>query len=398
MGTAVRICRAEEAAMKVTFDRWVAIALVGCLAIGTVILPADGSRAFASWLAVEAHSPIYAWSVRLGARRHHDDVLLREFVAARDLQSARREFGSTPGRIGEPDVRFAANVPQATRTAFTHALDDERTERGDLHGKGKVGVMVAVDSAMRVKGEIVSHGITGGNGTLSRVIAPSEQTGDRCVVVITLATADAWSKMVAGRPAGPVHPLLDACGFYDAYGAPGPAIARYLIDSHFSSARGYLTAAHDHRVQQPANAWSQPWSFDLVAARCLSGVDSSCVSILRVRNRPDLDWQTSAFPAGTDERVLQPNPIGLTPLNRLAIELGPERFSRIWKSSKPLADAYLDETGETWVQHSRQEYREEDGPYKAGPWTTPVSLALTLLTVVALVAAALRFGGRPSVS
>jgi len=320
-----------------------------------------------------------------------------QYVAARDLVSARREFGSTTGKTGRPDVRFNANVPAPMREAFMKELDAERAERRDWAGNGKVGVLVAVDSPVTISGVRMSRtSAASGGRTMSRMIAPSALTGDRCVVQILLPSADAWSKVLDGSPQGPARPLLDACGFYDAFGPPGAAIAHELVDNHFSSARGYEIADHDDPLGR-ARSWSN-LRYDMSAARCLSGDDGSCWTAHSKMAWWERERTPSGWPGGSEEWPLPTSRYHLGGLNRLALDLGPERFARVWKSSKTLEDAYFDETGETWATYVRRKYLEVYDAYTPGPWTTPISLVLTLLTVAALVAATLKFGRRPRVA
>ena len=109
--------------MKITFERWAAVSLVGCLALGTAILPADGSHWIPSWWAADAPNPLQAWYTRMGARNNHRGDMYAQYVTARDLVSARREFGSVAGKTGRPDVRFNPNVPTPMRDAFMKELD-----------------------------------------------------------------------------------------------------------------------------------------------------------------------------------------------------------------------------------------------------------------------------------
>jgi hypothetical protein len=386
--------------MKITFGRWIAAALVVCLALGTAILPADGARWIPSWWAADAPMRFRGWYARMNARSVNRYDAFKEFVAARDLVSARREFGSTAGMSGPPDVRFAVNVPPALRAAFVNELNGERAERTGWKDRGKVGVLVAVDSPLTSHGVIISHGTAGptADRAISRVIAPSARTGDRCVVQIILPNTNAWTKGVNGEPQFAAQPVLDACGFYDAFGPPGAAIARELVESRFVLTRGYVTADHDDPIARPTQTWPAIW-YDLPAARCLTGDDGGCWSFTSVANRSlRHDPVPAEWPGGSDEWILPRSRYHLSAINRLALELGPDRFARIWKSSKTLEDAYFDETGERWPDYVRRRDREVYGPYSPGPWTTVLSLALTLLTVVVLVGGTLRFGERPRVA
>jgi hypothetical protein len=243
------------------------------------------------------------------------------------------------------------------RSAFMKALDGERAERPDWKGRGKVGVLVAVDSPVTISGVRFSRtsAVSGGR-TMSRMIAPSPLTGDRCVVQILLPGPDAWQENADGGQPSVPQPLLDACGFYDAFGAPGALIARELTDGHFTSARGYEMLDHDDPTAH-APSWAN-LRYDLSAARCLAGDDGSCWTVGSKASW----WQRARYPkewpGGSDEWPLPTSRYHLSGLNRLALDLGPARFARLWTSSKTLEEAYFDETGVTWGDYVRQKYRE----------------------------------------
>jgi hypothetical protein len=384
--------------MKVTIGRWIALTLIVCLALGAAILPADGTHWIPSWWAGEMRMPFSAWYSRMNARSRNRYDAFREFVAARDLVSARREFGSTEGKAGAPEIRFAANVPPAARAAFMNQLNSERAERAGWKDRGKVGVLVAVDSALTTHGVNVSHGsgVSAGR-TMTRVIAPSALTGDRCVVQVILSGTSGWQRGVNGEPAFGGRSVLDACGYYDAFGAPGAAIRGELLDDQFELTRGYEAVDRADPIVHPTRTWQAIW-YDLSAARCLSGEDGACWNLHSTFWRRSHHSFPIEWPGGSDERILVTNANAIGPINRVALILGPERFARIWRSSKTFEDAYFDETGVKWANYVRDRTRDMYGPYQPGPWTTPVSLALTLLTVAALVATALKIGRRPSVA
>lgn len=387
--------------MKLTFERWVIVAVMGCLALAVAILPADGSRSFERWILERSWTRADAWQMRFEGRADHLGAVIHSYVAARDLAEAREFFGSTSGRVGDPEVRFSSDVPAAFRAEFMRALDDERGRRPGWTGRGKVGVLVRIDTVTRVNGQAIPRLETKTRETFSRVIAPSAETGGRCVAVVQLPSGNPWAGIVNGKAAGPVHPLLDACGYYDAFGSPGAAIGRELADDRYFFARGYarVTAPVD-TLRRPTSFSLQSYSNDTREVRCLAGDDSSCLDELR--GTPDASWWrwqgTTAMPAGISSyQSVNREPRFPNSLNRMALEMGPDRFERVWRSEGSLEAAYRAEVGETLAGFERREDVHEDGAYREGPWTSAGTGLLTLGWIGGLMGVSLRFGRRPGV-
>jgi hypothetical protein len=390
--------------MKVTFERWCIIALLGCLGLGVAILPADGSRTFVAWLTTRENSRLDLWQTRRNARGNRMRSLAAAYGAAEDLAVATHEFGTHPATIGEPDVRFASDVPAPMRSAVIKALNDERAERGEWKGRGKVGVIVRLDTVTRVDGHVISRlDRKASNQTLSRVVAPSAATGGRCVVVIDIFTGDPWVKMYEGKPLGPVHPLLDACGFYDAFGTPGAEISRDMAEDQHFYARGYgwIVAPRD-TAKHPRNYSFQRWSSATREVRCLAGDDNACLDELR--GKPEegyaswwYGYVTTPDGVSTTRAVRRDLPYP-SAMNRVALELGPQRFARVWQSPKTLEQAYFDETGRTLGQFVRAQDQHEDGVYVPGAWTSWFSMGLTVLAIGLGLGLTMRFAPRARVA
>lgn len=389
--------------MKVTVGRWIAAALVGCLALAVAILPADGSSALDGWLARRDRTPVDMWETRLYARQGHLGTLINAYDAARDLAAARKAFGTTPGTVGDPEVRFADGVPPAMRRAFTRALDDERAQRPEWKGRGKVGVLVLIDTVTRVNDRTLPMAQNRFTVTTSRVVAPDPQTGGRCVTVVGLPGGDPWSSRHEMKPLGPPHPLLDGCGFYDAFGAPGAAIARDLADDQFFYARGYawMTAPRDS-ARHPGVFAFQQYPNETREVRCLAGNDTSCVDEFRGVQTDlwwDTWWATVTAPAGISTRRAMARELPYPDaLNRIVLELGPQRFFRMWQSAKTLDAAYRDESGETLGEFVRRSDIREDGAYRPGALKSWLATGLTLAAIASCLALALQFSVRPRVA
>jgi hypothetical protein len=386
--------------MKITFELWLAIAFVGCLAIGVAVLPADGSGAFTSWMDLKTHSPEDAWVQRMQARAGHFYDVESVFRGMRVMSEAQQQFAPAPGKIGAPDVRFGSDVPQTFRVTFTRALSEERAAQHEWTGHGKVGILVVLDTAIRVNGIELERMRGSWNGTYTRVIPPGPATGDRCVTVVTIPSGDPWSRMLEGRPIGPMHPLLDACGFYDAFGAPGAEIARELVSAKYGFARGYFPLSPPDTTKHPVEySWLGRGT---QLGRCLAGADTMCVQMWLGSSEDQRGFSTvpgrGDWYGITAIRAPWRSIRMLTQLSRLAIAVGPQRFEKIWTSPKTIEAAYFDETGETLPSFIRSNMAAEVGSYRAGPSTPLISTTITLFAIAATLAAALRFSPRPTVA
>ncbi len=391
--------------MKMTFERWTAIAFVGCLTIAVAMLPADGNRELASWLDTKTRSPDDVWQLRMQARLTHFDDVARLYRQTFELTEARRSFGSTAGKIGAPEVHFTADVPQSFRNTFSRALDDERSQQREWTGHGKVGVLVMIDTATRINGVELQRIRSWGGGVTTRVVPPSAATGDRCVVVVSIPNGDPWSRLYEGKPIGPMHPLLDACGFYDAFGAPGSQIQDELISGRFQFARGFQPVAPPDTVIHPRE---YHWRWGGVDAgthlgRCLAGADTMCLDLwvgagMSSYYRATGEPSRPAWPGITLVKLPWRSSQYVTQLSRAALAVGPQRFVRIWQSPKSLEAAYFDETGQTLPEFIRTNMAVDVGPYHAGPYTTWLTTSLTLLVVAIALGATLQFSPRPKVA
>jgi hypothetical protein len=387
--------------MKITFERWIMIAFVGCLVLAVAVLLADGSQSSAPWSDVKTHSPEDAWVRRMQARAHHFFDLESVYKGVYERTEAEHVFGATPGKIGTLELRFTNDVPQAFRTAFTRAVNDERTERREWTGHGKVGMLVMVDTSTRVNGVELVRLRGAWNGTYTRTIPPEPATGDRCVVVVSIPNGDPWSRLLEGRPIGPMHPLLDACAFYDAFGPPGPQINRELLDAHYAFARAYTPSPPPDTSKHPSE-YRWVYGGGTHVGRCLAGSDTMCIATWMGTDDGfgDYEWQPKLGDWIGITRIRGPwrTVRYVTQLSRMAIKVGPQRFAKIWQSPKTIDAAYFDETGETLGAFIRENMAADFGAYRAGPYPPWFSTALTLFAIAATFAAALRFSPRPKIA
>lgn len=383
--------------MKITFERWVLATALGCAVLWTALVPTterhdDESRD--EMRPTDWHRA--TWWARYRGRSEHRQRLLSAYHSSMALELATAAFGSKPATAGDPDIWFASDVPAVTRARMLTLLEAERVARGPWRGHGAVGVMVILDTATfdvaRKQGYVRRGWLLS-----TRILMPSPAFGNRCVTVVRLR-GPVPTSLDSIAPSGT---LLDGCAFFDAFGRPGAEISRWLTATRFGRARSYAFVLPDslRPVADRYRLSPYGWRTGSYAAgrRCHAGVDAACMALLDSAltvgsdgiARPPVNGSAGVTPQGADARDAM--------LGSLARDLGAPRFDRVWRSPKPLALAYLDETGEPLANWIRRQDVAQFAEARLGPATSPWSMSLTLLTVLALLGAAVRFAARPRV-
>jgi hypothetical protein len=289
-------------------------------------------------------------------------------------------------------------VSPAARAAVTAAIGRERASYGVATGQAPVAVLVVLDTASRV------GGVRGGPpGHSTQAIWPSEATHGWCVSVVRLGAAGARD----GVPWVPRQPLFDACGFYYAFGQPGPGLHAVLAGLNYETARAYRYALDDSVRRRLGGAAG--YGADLDTYACSLGSDAACVAYGKAligagprraspvgRYVPPPSLGTTSVKSGTETSISR--------LDRLALELGPARFREFWmhtgdaRAGGP-GDAAFAEFGRPVAMAAMQDARADRRFGVAPPQPIGGQAAdavLTLLAVAILAAGAARLAGRPT--
>ena len=381
--------------MTFTRRRWAVTTVVTCLTAVVAFLPLQRESYWDSAnTRLRISDPLFAWNTRSAARaRHLSDLILQQRTGD-DIAAATRVFGATPSHVGDPDIIVASDVPAATERNVRHLIAAEREQHGAARGRGRVGVLVLRDS--------IAHGDARTSSAFrffdwplkKRVIAPSAATGDRCVVV--LHTRKGWLDAPNALP-GASASLLDACAFYDVFGAPGAGTARDLRAAHFETARRFQVRADSAPPARfrfsyaSGRGWGEGvFGNDPIGSLgCRAGRDSACLALTEgVAPGParegwqDDRWQwqrAGSSPDASSELAWRFSGAGRL-YEALEHDLGPSRFAQLWSSDRPLPQAYRNATGESLAQWVRRREERAGGLYVAGPWNPAWSTGLTLLT------------------
>lgn len=383
--------------MKSTPARWLLACLIGCALIAVTLLP----------VGYDSDDPTvdYWWRSPMRIREdgmhlqynvtwEHTVLLRRNYKAAVDVETANRVFGAHHESSGNPILWFAPDIPPGIRARIEQNISAERGARGEWMGRGAVGIMVVSDTATTLAGVKMPPDFSGDRSLVTAVLPATTENGNHCVTVIRLrhrAFSQPPSQLNDERLA------LDGCAFTDAFGAPGPQIAEWLKSSRYMFARRLSYAANDSLIKRRWNWFDEG---DDQSRRCRGGIDSACVANAVMNGRCDgwycwrPDWSVPTPFESTEEYGGLGN-VRDTYLEGLARDLGSARFQRMWRSAKPLPEAYFDETGESLVSWIRAREIDYHGPYHIGPVQPPSSTFLTILSILVLAAITVRFAPRP---
>ncbi len=384
--------------MRMSPGRWTLACLLGCALIAVTLLPpgyADDSHREYWW-----RPPIRLredkMSRREGLALNHARLLTRNYKAALDAETANRLFGARRDSGADPIVWFAPDVPELLHRQVNELLANERAARGEWHGHGAVGVMVVTDTATKLDG-VTLPSLYDRDRSMNTVVLPATPAnGNHCVTVIRLRHR---ALAVPQSPLSTDRLPLDGCAFTDAFGAPGPKIAEWLRAARYSYARRLS-------LEEPKPADKRFYARydlgDITSMQCRGGDDAACVEAAQGTGARRDSWWDSYWNdlsvRAPDESVERSGEIGgfeLTFLEAMVRDLGPARFQRMWRSQKPLPQAYFDETGEPFAGWVRGRLVQFYGPYHTGPLPTPNSMLLTIVAILAMAAISIRWAPRP---
>lgn len=392
-----------------TPGRWIAMCVLGCAFMAVTLLPPDlsGDDAYFGWRP-RVHSHEQMMQQRAQIWRWHGQQLWMAYQVARDAETAQRVFGSRSSPGSEqfrPVIWFDSDVPGAVRRRVSEVIAGEVAARGQWHGHGAVGLLVFMDTTTTLDGAPMPWAFYGNLTLTTQVLPASKATGDRCVTVVRLGP-----KALTGGPSAiPADGLLlDGCAFYDAFGAPGPAISEWLFRERFAFARTLSFAPADTMLNRvPPYARNMFFIDDEPRARCAGGDLAACATTLHRGDAENPSWTNywgspdRSVPASASHestRFFSGTARSDSPLQLLVRDLGPERFQRVWQSPRSIEQAYFDVTGESLAEWLRRQLVSYAGPYHIGPLPAPTSALLTIIAIVALMAASVRFAKRPTVA
>ncbi|MGH7732434.1 MAG: hypothetical protein ACREOE_01725, partial [Gemmatimonadales bacterium] len=173
---------------------------------------------------------------------------------------------------------------------------------------------------------------------------------------------------------------LSACGYYAAFGRPGPAIERWFT----TSAIGFQTDPPGWRPEPDSTDWNQrqramwvdggwalrlvrgdlpaPYDYSADLARCAAGRSGVCTdAALTLIPSPKLWWFNTAW--GTEGGIGQ---LAVSLLPDLVHDFGPDRFRTFWKSPDAVPIAFERAFGVSLDDWVRGEVIAYYGPLQLG--------------------------------
>jgi hypothetical protein len=233
------------------------------------------------------------------------------------------------------------------------------------------------------------------------ILLPEALGGDRCATVFGPRQVNLLNY---GNPLGP-------CAWFAAFGPPGAGTKAWLDSTHYLAAVNFAgrtnraaqfhlvdgTASQLQRERSVMQAFSYEGNVEWVA--CLAGRPTVCESLLLRRQPPSWGYGLLAGPEPgylLYWRFANGPPDGGSFFTTVLDDFGAERTAMIWRSSKPLPEAFLLATGQpldAWMQRAMATY--EGVHYRAGPWLQLESLLMLLVLSGGLLFAVLRWGRRP---
>jgi hypothetical protein len=385
--------------MALTPFRWVALAAIGCmLAIIAVVSVVPTSAPF--WY--YAPRPAATDSVeralrdRAGALNTQAQNLASRYRLLFLMDSVRRVAARLPD-TGAMRLFIASEYTPATRSSIDKTIRDASNIR---HGNaGRVDLFVIADTSDLVRG------VRRWNGAPSVRYELPSLAGDRCRVYVT--TGEPGYIGTAFTSEKSAEQLLGPCGFYMAFGEPGPKVGKWLTDGGWQyTLEGSWTVApfipeldEDPRIFTGPALATQLVNIESGAAECIKGDFARCEYALTIvpRVRPSQRLPGVTAPSSLGRRRYYAGLIGYQAgefMSDAVRELGRERFKAFWTSADSVPAAFEKASGQRWGSFIQRWMITHYGEIHPGPrmssYATVTSAILVILALGATMMVSIR--------
>ena len=378
--------------MALTPFRWVALAAIGCMLAIVGVVSVAPTRPDPTWYANPSvtDSTDKALAEVAGGLNQMAQNLAIRYRQLYLMDSARRVAGRMPD-TGALRVFIAGEYTPAARSAIDRSVRDARSIRaGDA---GRVDLFIIADTVHAIRG--VRRWSVFPN---VRYEMPA-RAGDRCRVYVT--TGDPSLIVTSFKSEKAAEQMLGPCGYYLAFGEPGPLVGKWLMDGGWQFAlEGSWTAASfipqlrdDPSIFKGPSPATQFLDVQSGGAECIKGDLERCeysltVSPRRVRSAYRLPGVTPPFSLG--RRRYYAGLIGYQAaevMSDAVRELGRERFKSFWTSPDSVPAAYQKASGERWGAFIQRWMVTHYGEVHPGPRMSAFQVTTSaILVVLAIVA------------
>lgn len=376
--------------MALNLPRWIALAFIACLLAPVLIFRAEDE-------------PVHRYSQRdiLATRANMATMRLRDAVERQ--------------RVTHVSDSLRASLPRASSSQFTVEYDrafsaETRGLLAELASDAAIdrpaGPLVPIDlrfvlDSVPTANRYERRGF-GGAMAIDYVLPGSGS--ERCLVVARIhprLRLELASDIARER-------LLGPCGFYQAFGRPGPEVERWLRGQGWQFAQ--MATWRGEVRKWGGTRWIENDDYPLRLVigergyRCAVGNDAMCVdAVLQPRIRTfkisptilttsDFNpytgsgyWYSRSWSFGQRSPYL---------LGDMVRDLGTERFARFWQSEGDLPAAFQAATNSDLAGWARGWLHRVYHKERAGPAASPAAMAWALTFIVLAIALSLRLAER----
>jgi hypothetical protein len=408
--------------MAFRLSSWIGLTAGGCAVAAVALLPPEPAREPWAWVRPMRPAEQVARQLRRAYNVHRT-------LAARDavMRELRGTGGATEKRMA---VVTGRGVPAPLGDALQRLVQPVSDLLDARRTNTRLAVAVLLDTAgppANTLGELYYPGTTDTAGPAMSwgVLLPEATDGRTCLVVLSIYRRGLGRLRTSGVPHDtmllrsywwPVwddsfgRSLLGPCGFYAAFGSPGPGVkgwlesADYIPAIHAGWIHGRPGAEPAPVPRPPLSWWRRSWTwrvgFHPLLEACASGQADRCREAVMapataawIYDRPDFAVASQMSPPGVVNvgRLGRAAAHGLGPngaqyLSDLVRDIGPDRFARFWTSNAPIDQAFEEATGTTIEAWTMRWARRYLGVTPRGPTPTPTTVVISLVVAAAVLA------------